>query len=198
MPRLSKAERLKIIREALNDPNRKPFQTEAEKQAAKGKKARRKGESFQRLIARDLQNIGKQAGFDKWDIRSRSVTGHGDDIVFAPDAFYRFGFLRVECKHFVRQADFDRIFRQHAQKCADKPLHRQTGVPILVHRSNHQPIMVTMRQGDLGVLSGGAAQASHRPEELVTVPWESVLQVLAAKVRAGEPVESHEEEPIQF
>jgi hypothetical protein len=56
-----------------------------------------------------------------------------------------------------------------------------------------------MRQEDLVALSGELPGNGLLNEELVTVPWESVLQVLARKVAAGEPVELvHEEEPIQF
>jgi hypothetical protein len=199
MPKMSKAERLKLIRDRINNASLRPFQTEADNQAAKGKRARRKGEAFQELIAADLQRIGKPFGFDEHDICSRSVTGHGEDIVFTPYAWNRFGRLWIECKHYCRSADFESIFKQHAQKCGDKKKYSGKEIPILVHRCDYQPIQATMRQEDLVALSGELPGNGLLNEELVTVPWESVLQVLARKVAAGEPVELvHEEEPIQF
>jgi hypothetical protein len=203
MSKLSKAELMKLLRERSSDPTRKPFNTEADKRAAKGKKARRKGEAFQKLIAADLQKIGQPFGFDQGDIWSRSVTGHGDDIVFTPYVWNRFGRPRIECKHYIRKVDAEKIFKKHADKCAQKDQHTDyKGVPILVHRCNYQPIMVTMRQDDLITLSGDLPEDRHRTEELVTVPWQGVLQVLARKVAAGGPVEPdfevEDSEEIQF
>jgi hypothetical protein len=185
----SKADRLKLIRERLANPAPKPFQTEADKQAAKGQKARRKGAKFQKRIAADLQKIGKLFGFDEWDIRRRPVTGHGEDIVFTPYVWNRFGRLLIECKHYTRSLDARKILKQHVQKCGRKHKYGLKGIPILVHRRNYQPIMVTMRQGDLSALSGKAPESPLRAEELVTVPWKSVLRVLSRKVAAGGPVE---------
>jgi len=188
MTRPSKAERLKRIRDRLANPATKPFQTEGDKQAAKGQKAKRKGEAFQERIAADLQKIAQPFGFGE-DIYSRAVTGHGEDIVFSPYAWNRFGRLWIECKHYTRRLDAQKIFKQHAQKCGDKQKYGYKGIPILVHRCNYQPIMVTMRQDDLIALSGNLPESRLGTEEVVTVPWESVLRVLSQKVAAGGPVE---------
>lgn len=193
---LSKADRQKLIRERLANPATKPFQTEGDKQATKGKKARRKGEAFQERIAADLQNIGKPVGFDEWDICSRPVTGHGADIIFSPPAWNRFGRLWIECKHYKRRLDAENIFKQHAQK------YDGQGVPILVHRLDHEEIQATMRQDDLIALAEELPESWIRTEELVTVPWKSVLLLLSPKVAAGGPVEPatdpFDDEDIQF
>jgi hypothetical protein len=198
----SKADRRKLIRERLANPALEPFQTQGDKHAAKGQKARRKGEAFQERIARDLKKIGQPFGFEESDIRSRSVTGHGEDIVFSPPAWNRFGRLWIECKHYTRSVDAENIFKQHAQKCGHKQKYGHNGIPILVHRCDYQPIMVTMRQDDLIALSEKPPDSSLRKEELVTVPWESVLQLLSRKVAAGGPVEPvvevEDSEEIQF
>jgi hypothetical protein len=195
----SKAERLKRIRERLKNAALKPFQTEGDKQAAKGQKARRKGEAFQERIAADLQKIGQPFGFGEWDIYSRSVTGHGEDIVFDPYTWNRFGRLWIECKHYCRDLDVERTFKKHAQKCIHKQKYGDTGIPILIHRCNYQPIMVTMRQDDLIALSENLPESWVRSEELVTVPWKSVLLLLSCKVAEGEPVEpDFKDEDIPF
>jgi hypothetical protein len=202
MAKLSKAERMKIIRERLTDPTLRPFQTEADKQAGRGKKARRKGESFQELIAADLRKIAKQFDSGDLDICSRPVTGHGEDILFSPYDWYRFGMPWIECKHYTRSVNAEKIFRQHAQKFAQKDQHSYyKGVPILVHRCDYQPILATMRQDDMIALAEELPGTWVRTEELVTVPWTSLLLLIAAKVATAErPADCLEpvEVPIEF
>jgi hypothetical protein len=186
---MTKAERMKLIRERLANRNPKPFQTEADKRAAKSQKARRKGEAFQKLIAADLQKIGKPFGFEESDIRSRSVTGHGEDIIFSRDTWYRFGKPWIECKHYCRDFNVKSIFKKHAQKCDHKQKYAHKGIPILVHRCDYQPIFATMRQDDLIALSEELPESWLRTEDVVTVPWDSFLRLLSSKVGAGGPVE---------
>lgn len=188
MAGLSKAERMKLIRERLANAALKPFQTQSDKQATKGKRARRKGESFQKLIAADLQKIGKPYGFDEHAIYSRAVTGHGEDIVFDPYTWNRFGRLVIEAKHYKRKMDVQKIFKQHAQKRGLKKKYDLNGIPILVYRFNYEPIMAVIRQDDLATLSGNLPESRLGPEELVSVPWEEVLQLLSRKVAAGGPI----------
>ena len=188
MSKLSKAERTQLINERLANPDLKPFQTKREKLAAKGKNARRKGEAFQKLIAADLQKIGQQFGFDEYAIHSRPVTGHGEDIVFDPYTWNRFGRLVIEAKHYKRKMNIQRIFKRHAQKPGLKKKYDLNGIPILIHRYNYQPIFATMRPEDLAALSGNLPEGGLGPEELVTVPWENVLELLSRKVAAGGPV----------
>ena len=200
MSKLPKAERMRVIRNRLNDATLNRFQTGGDIQAAKGKKPRRKGEAFQERVTADLQKIGKPFGIEEWDIWSCSVEGHGDDFVFSPPAFYRFGFLRIECKHYSRSVEFENIFRERAQYGADMPLHGQIGVPVVVHRVDNLPIMVTMRQDDLTPLSGDVPGGRHGANRLARVPWEHVLQVLARKVAAGQrpdPTEPDSEDDVQ-
>jgi hypothetical protein len=188
MRKLPKAELIKLIRERRANPALKPFQTKGERQAAKGKRARRKGKSFQERIATDLQKIGKPYGFDEYAIYSRPVTGHGEDIVFDPYTWNRFGRLVIEAKHYKRKMNVQRTFKRHTQKPGLRKQYDLNGIPILIHRTDYQPIMATMRQDDLTALSGNITESRLGPEELVTVAWEDVLQLLSRKVAAGGPI----------
>lgn len=189
MSKLSKAERMELIHERLANRDLKSFQTEADKQAAKGKRARRKGESFQERIATDLKKIGNRFGFDEREIYSRSVTGHGEDIVFCgPLTWDRFGRPVIEAKHYKRKLNLRKIFKQHAQKRGLKKQYDSNGIPILVYRYDYQPILAMMRQDDLAALSGDIPETRLGQEALVTVPWEDILELLSRKVVAGGPV----------
>jgi len=185
---MTRAERRKYIESVLANRTPSPAQVEAEKRSAKSQRARRKGEAFQERIATDLLRIGKQIELDEWDTRSRAVSGHGEDIMFSPPAWNRFGRPWIECKHYRRKFNIERVFDQHAQKChrRDKPGYE--GIPIVVHRCNHQPILATMREVDLIALGGQPPESALRTGELVTVAWQDVLQVLARKVAAGGPL----------
>ena len=108
--------------------------------------------------------------------------------MFSPPAWHRFGGLWIECKHYCREFNIERVFNKHAQKCSarDKPGHE--GIPIVVHRRDYQPIKATTRQSDLIALAGTLPEGALRTGELVTVQWEEVLQVLSRKVAAGGPL----------
>lgn len=98
-----------------------------------------KGRRLQQLAAKALLESAKKADPNLADeeIQSRSMGAAGVDLILGTRAQNILGKLLIECKN-VESLNVTTVFLEHYEKYKDK------GTPILVHKRNHTPPLVTI------------------------------------------------------
>lgn len=99
-----------------------------------------KGRTLQKMIRDRLRKIGKKYGLIEGDIESRGMGQNGTDVILSPQANLVFGRLAVECKN-QESLNVTGTYLGHASKY---PGH----IPLLVHKRNKQPALVTLSLDD--------------------------------------------------
>jgi hypothetical protein len=106
----------------------------------KPQSAKAKGRSLQQALRDGLRAIGTKFGLHPDDIESRGMGQAGVDIILSPAARAVFGPLGVECKR-RETLNVQKEFFANAEKHEDMK-------PVLVHRQNRKPALVTVLMSD--------------------------------------------------
>lgn len=102
--------------------------------------AKSKGRTLQKAIRDRLRKIGAKYGLESGDTESRGMGQNGTDVILSPHANEVFGRLAIECKN-QETLNVTKIFLDHAAKY---PKY----IPMLFHKRNKTPILVTMTLDD--------------------------------------------------
>jgi len=103
-----------------------------------GKMQREKGARFERAVAALFKDYGYKA-FRTAQYEGKS--GNCADVEGVPG-------LHIECKHCERMQLYDWI----AQAVRDNEASKKKGLPVVIHKANNKPVLVSMRYDDFMVL----------------------------------------------
>lgn len=106
--------------------------------------AKAKGRRLQQQAAKDL--LALDSSLQPNDIQSRSMGAAGVDLILSPAAEASFGPLLIECKN-QESLNVMATMREHVDK-----YKQSAGVPLLIHKKNGSPILVTMLWDDYLVM----------------------------------------------
>lgn len=96
--------------------------------------SKEKGKRFERLIARMFREFGYNA---HRTAQYKGKTGDAGDIEGVPD-------IHVECKHQEKM----QLYAWMEQSIRDTEAEGKGALPVVIHKENKKPILVTMRYED--------------------------------------------------
>jgi len=110
-----------------------------------GLHSRNKGKRFERFVAKMMKTIYGDVVRRGWQSRS----GQDEPDVICPDWW-------IECKHYAKRVDLYAAIKQSCHdfdRSPDKKLARQK-IPIVVHKVDDKPELVTMMMSDFIEVAG--------------------------------------------
>ncbi len=99
-----------------------------------GKMSKEKGKRFERQVAGLFNNYGYDA---RRSAQFKGNTGQAGDVEGVP-------YIHIECKHQERMNLYDWM----EQSVADAAAEGMDTLPVVVHKANNKPILVTMAFDD--------------------------------------------------
>ena len=94
------------------------------------KMSRDKGKRFEREVSRILREHGYDA---HRTAQYRGNTGQAGDVEGVP-------YIHIEAKHQERMKLYDWI----QQSCSDAEAEGKDNIPVVIHKANNKPVLVTM------------------------------------------------------
>lgn len=111
--------------------------------------AKSKGRLLQKYVCQKLYEMfGSKYGLEPDDFLSRSMGANGVDVILSPAARSKLGPLAIECKN-VEKLNVHQVFKEHKNKYT-----KAGDTPVLIHKKNHNDVLVTLSLEDYLALLG--------------------------------------------